>query len=104
MIEWHGLQWLLWEALGLAVAVLAAIGVALVKLRLSLTRRAGGATAKRTWHAETVDPVARLRSPYKAEPLCPRCLAVGAPGERPFFVCRLNDHCGLLEDEPVARR
>ena len=73
------------------------------ELRRSLAQRAGLASPKRTWHAEMVDPVARLRSPYKTEPLCSRCLTVAAAGERPFFVCRLNESCGLLEDEHVIR-
>lgn len=52
-----------------------------------------------TRHVEVVDPVARLRSPYKSVPLCDRCFAMRRAGQAPYFVCRLDERCGLLEGE-----
>jgi hypothetical protein len=105
MGDWNGWQLLL-GAIGVVAALaFLLLGLALRRVRAALARRRGGtASPKRAWHAETVDPVARLRSPYKPEPLCPRCLAINPTGERPFYVCRLNDECGLLEDTPARRR
>lgn len=105
MGDWNTWQLLL-GALGIVAAVaLVSLGLLRRRVRAALARRRGGtASPKRAWHAETVDPVARLRSPYRPEPLCRRCLAINPPGERPFFVCRLNEECGLLEDTPADRR
>lgn len=105
MDDWNGVQLLIGAVAVIVVAALAILGVALWKFRTNLARRKGGtASPNRAWHAEAVDPVARLRSPYKAEPLCPRCLAVRPAGERVFYLCRLNEDCGLLEDAPADRR
>lgn len=105
MDGWNGVQLLIGAVAVIVAVALAILGITLWKFRASLARRNGGtASPNRVWHAETVDPVARLRSPYKAEPLCPRCLAVRPAGDRVFYLCRLNEDCGLLEDAPADRR
>ena len=101
-----GMMAIIWGAIALALLVLAAVGAALLQARRSLHRRerASAASPKRHWHAEAVDPIARLRSPYKPEPMCPRCLSLGGHGDPLIFLCRLNGECGLLEDEAADRR
>lgn len=95
------------SVIGLAAAALAVTTFTLLRMRSTLRRNAGArslASSKRDWGIETVDPIAGLRSSYKPEPMCERCLVVEHPGALPFFVCRLNERCGLLEDEQVSRR
>ena len=49
--------------------------------------------------AEKTDTLAVLRSPYKPAPLCGRCLAMRHSNGSPYFVCRMNERCGLRENE-----
>ena len=58
--------------------------------------------SKRREPTEQPDALAALRSPYKPAPLCSRCLAMRHPGGSPYFVCRMNDRCGLHEDEKAC--
>gem|GEM_PF-4615233 len=91
---------LAWGMIGMAVLAVIAAGVAWLRRRVvGRAGRTGAAPSKRAWHIETVDPIARLRSPYKPAPMCRRCLEMGRPGEPPMFMCRQDERCGLLEEE-----
>ncbi len=105
MDGWSGVQLLIAVTAVIVVLVLVLLGAALWRFRANLDRRSGAnVSLKRAWHAEAIDPVARLRSPYKTEALCSRCLPVRPAGDRVYYLCRLNEECGLFEDAPADRR
>jgi hypothetical protein len=87
------------------VCTLLAFAYSLVRAKQRSSLSGGEQAAllsKRSEPAEKTDALAALRSPYKPTPLCGQCLTMRHPGGGTYFVCRMNDRCGLHEDEKAC--